>query len=213
MQALFHVPGDVLKAHSPILRARPAVFATALASGMQESVSKTIVIEDCLSDTFKALLQLLYTDDLAGLEEKMVKQEGIPRVFQMLMLLDVSHKYEVTRLQQWCEIQLCQELTVPDVRSVLSKAHLLHAKQLEEVCVRYITEHLVEVVKQPAYTVLLKTCPQLIVKICLFAQACPRQRQQWWQQQLPRVSSAWIRQHVLWPQLLRLLKRRRRANP
>ena len=64
----FRVQGEVIQAHSQVLCARSEVFKKQLGAGMQESVSKTIVIEDCDITTFKSFLQFLYTDCFPDLQ-------------------------------------------------------------------------------------------------------------------------------------------------
>ena len=58
----FVVKGEAIRAHSQILLARSDVFASELLGGMQESISKEIVVEDCEGEIFKAMLQFLYTE-------------------------------------------------------------------------------------------------------------------------------------------------------
>ena len=58
----FLVKGEAICAHSQILLARSDVFASELLGGMQESISKEIVVEDCEGEIFKAMLRFLYTE-------------------------------------------------------------------------------------------------------------------------------------------------------
>lgn len=174
----FMVQGVTLQAHSHILSARSHVFEKQLASGMQESASRVVVIEDSDPDTFKCLLQFLYTDSLKGIEDLMAKtggknEMGNPRLSQTQALLAVSHKYEVTRLQRWCEMRLCEHLCTSEVCNILSQAHLLEAAQLEKACLVYIKDHIQEVLKSPAYIELLKSWPQIGLKVSLFAAGVP----------------------------------------
>ena len=40
--------------------------------------------------------------------------------------------FKVVRLQLWCEMQLCKELTASAVCGILCQAHLHQAKELEK---------------------------------------------------------------------------------
>ena len=96
----FVVQGYSIQAHSPVLCARSEVFQKQLTVGMQESMSKVVVIEDCDPATFRAFLQFLYTDTFPILTELMAqrlspceKTEGFSRIARLQALLAVSHKY------------------------------------------------------------------------------------------------------------------------
>ena len=172
----FMVQDEVLHAHSAILCARSEVFSKQLTTGMQESVSKVIVLEDCDVNTFKAFLQFLYTDCLPDVEELMPvgtstesEDEGSPRLLRIQALLAVSHKYEVKRLQLWCEAKISEEINELQVCSILCQAHLLQAKQLEKACLSFIKEHAGQVLTMPAYAELVKEWPQVALKVSLCA--------------------------------------------
>ena len=144
----FVVQGYSIQAHSPVLCARSEVFQKQLTVGMQESMSKVIVIEDCDPATFRAFLQFLYTDTFPNISELMAqrlsqsdeKPESFSRISRLQALLAVSHKYEVTRLLRWCESQLCDQLSNSEVISILCQAHLLEARHLEKACLAFIKE-------------------------------------------------------------------------
>ncbi|CAE7205269.1 BPM1, partial [Symbiodinium natans] len=167
----FSVQGELIHAHSQVLCSRSEVFEKQLTVGMQESVSKVIVIEDCDVVTFKAFLQFLYTDSLPDVKELVAEtssMDGSPPLSQMQALLAVSHKYQVTRLQRWCEWKLCQQLSTSEVCGLLCQAHLLQAKQLENACLSYMRDHMSQVLKLPAYAELIKKWPQIGMKVSLF---------------------------------------------
>ena len=74
----------------------------------------------------------------------------------------------MTRLQRWCEKQLCERLSTSEICSLLRQAHLLQAEQLERACLSYLKDHAAEVAKLPAYGELFKTWPQIALKLNLF---------------------------------------------
>ncbi|CAE7464443.1 BPM6 [Symbiodinium natans] len=176
----FRVQGEVIHAHSAILCTRSEVFEKQLSSGMQESMSKVVTIEDSDVTTFKAFLRYLYTDSLPTVEELAVEPPGAPakdgvsrQLSRVQDLWAMSHKYQVTRLQRWCEAQLCQQLNASDVCSVLCQAHIFEAKQLEKACLSFITEHTAEVLRLPAYSDLITKWPEIAIKVHLFSAGLP----------------------------------------
>lgn len=165
----FRVQGETIQAHSQVLCARSEVFRKQLSAGMQESVSGVISIEDCDVGTFKAFLRFIYTDLLPSTVEPGAKTEDdAGGALQMLALLAVSHKYQATRLQLWCEAQLCNQLSTSEVCDILCQAHVFEAKQLEKACYAYIKDHMAEVLKLPAYAELVTKWPDIGMKVSLF---------------------------------------------
>lgn len=191
------VQGVPIKAHSQILCARSEVFDRQLRSGLRESTTNEIVIDDCDAVAFKAFLQFLYTDDFAHAENlaKEVVTNAESRVVQatssgerdrldfisvtearaalLQNLLAVSHKYQASRLQLWCEDQLCKHISVMEVCSVLCQAHLYEARQLEKACLTFITQHKESVMATPGFACLSLEWPAVLLKISIFMAGVP----------------------------------------
>ena len=173
----FMVQDEVIQAHSQVLCARSEVFRNQLTAGMQESISKVIKIEDCEVSTFKAFLQFVYTDRLPNLEELLSmpassesrNENGAPQLSQIQALLAVSHKYQVRRLQLWCEAKLSEQIDAVQVCGMLCQAHLFQAKQLEQACLCFIRDHADQVFTLPAYLELITKWPEIALKINLFS--------------------------------------------
>jgi hypothetical protein len=83
-------------------------------------------------------------------------------------LLVVTHKYEVTRLQLWCEQQLCKHISTEEVCSVLVQAHLHNAEKLEKVCLKYMKTNFQDIVTTASYGKLTKEWPQVVLKVNVF---------------------------------------------
>jgi len=158
----FLVRGEKLKAHAVILCARSEVFHKQLTCGMAESVSREILIEDCDATTFKAFLKFLYTDDFADIEGLKGTELSIHS------LLATSHKYEVTRLQLWCEQRMRQSISVEEVCGILRHAHLYGAKQLEQACMIFIKNNMASVAILPAFGALVQDWPEVSLKLNFF---------------------------------------------
>ena len=169
----FAIQGDLLKAHTQVLCARSEVFAAQLTCGMQEASTKVIEITDCDLPAFKAFLQFLYTDSFAAVEELGLQlnadTDNSAKQSKLQALLAVSHKYQVKRLQRWCEMRLCEGLTTSAVCDILCQAHLHQATELEKACLSYIKDNMATVVKQPVFAEMVTTWPQLSLKVSLFA--------------------------------------------
>ncbi|OLQ14645.1 BTB/POZ and MATH domain-containing protein 1 [Symbiodinium microadriaticum] len=168
----FLVQDEVIHAHSQVLCARSEVFSKQLTAGMQESLSKVIVIQDCDVATFKAFLQFLYTDRLPDAQALLLKgtsSDSGPQLGQIQALLAVSDKYQVKRLQLWCEARLSEQIDKSQVCGILCQAHLLQAKQLETACLSFIKDHMSQVLTTPSYADLIKKWPQVALKISLFS--------------------------------------------
>ncbi|OLP93811.1 BTB/POZ and MATH domain-containing protein 6 [Symbiodinium microadriaticum] len=176
----FRVQGEVIHVHSQVLCARSEVFKKQLNSGMQEANSKLIVIEDCNVATFKDFLKFLYTDTLPTVEDlaeeparQSLKEDGSRHPSQMEALWAVAHKYQVERLQRWCEAQLCKQLSAERVCSVLRQAHVFEATQLEKVCLSYIKDNFAEVLGLQAYSDLMSKWPEVALKVQLYSTGVP----------------------------------------
>lgn len=137
---VFVVKGERLKAHSLVLAASCEVFDSLLQSGMRESESKEVVLEDCDPDVFRAFLRYLYSDDFSQVETRMeslsaksCSDDGeagalATKATFLHGVLSVSHKYQVSRLALWCQQQLGDLISVESVCATWLQAYLHEAK-------------------------------------------------------------------------------------
>ncbi|CAJ1332970.1 unnamed protein product [Effrenium voratum] len=178
----FLVKGKPVHAHSQILLARSEFFSSELLGGMRESISKEIVVEDCEVDIFEAMLQFLYTDDFDHIQDlvehvcgsntetddRSANMAKVNAEIQLLQqLLQISHRYQVQRLQLWCEQRLCSRMTVSEVSGLLCQAHLFDAKQLQIACLTFIRENLEAVANTPGFLKLSTDWPEVMLKVTL----------------------------------------------
>jgi hypothetical protein len=176
----FIVEGQKLKAHSQILCARSEFFDRELHSGLRESTTKEIAIEECSAETFSAVLRFLYSDDFGPVDQIIMagrhdaasssreNSEHCSKSSELQRLLAVSHKYQVSRLLLWCEQQLCDCISVKEVCSILCKAHLYEAIQLEQACLTYIRDNIKMVGVTPAFGRMSADWPQVMLKVNIF---------------------------------------------
>eukprot|EP00747_Dinoflagellata_sp_TGD_P156586 gnl/TRDRNA2_/TRDRNA2_177678_c4_seq12.p1 gnl/TRDRNA2_/TRDRNA2_177678_c4~~gnl/TRDRNA2_/TRDRNA2_177678_c4_seq12.p1 ORF type:complete len:522 (+),score=67.77 gnl/TRDRNA2_/TRDRNA2_177678_c4_seq12:75-1640(+) len=180
----FVVQGERIRAHSAIVSACSDVLQRLLACGMQESISKEIAIGDCEPQVFRMFLRYLYSDSFPCLESfiagknseqssgdasdsRSAAGDASTKISMLQQLLAVSHKYQVARLQLWCERELSKCIAIGDVCTVLCQAHLYEAKRLEKKCLDFILAHKNEVVRTDAFGSLSQAWPQVSLKIIL----------------------------------------------
>jgi len=184
----FVVQGESIAAHSQILSARSDVFNTQFACGMQESVTKEVMIDDCDPIVFKAFLRFLYSDSFdcldpyfdddaaprVSINDSSAASHEINRHEKLQMLLAISHRYQISRLQLWCEANLCKRISIEGVCPTLCQAHLFEAKQLEEKCLDFIKANMNDVVKTDSFGSLSQDWPQVSLKIILHTSSVPK---------------------------------------
>ena len=122
-----------IPAHKLILSMRSPVFRTMFASGMAESLTNEVRIQDFDAAVVKEFLRFLYTDQCEV--DKHAEQ-----------LLAMACKYQVPGLKYFCENHLCAMIDSTSVISLLSLAHMYDATQLKACVLHYITRHTKEVV-------------------------------------------------------------------
>ena len=86
----------------------------------------------------------------------------------LVRLLGLCHKYQVTRLQNWCESRLCKYVSVAEVSSILCQAHLYQAEKLENICLGFMKANMADVVGTPGFAEVTKKWPEVILKVNMF---------------------------------------------
>lgn len=130
------VDGAIIKASKFILCARSCVFRGMLSSGMIESTSKFIVIDDIDEIAFRHLLYFIYTDRVFDNLEEYAAQ-----------VLIAATKYQVSGLIERCSEALCARLTAENVHEVVELSSNFGADILKEFCVAYVVENSKEVLQ------------------------------------------------------------------
>jgi hypothetical protein len=117
-----------IPAHKLILSIRSPVFRAMLQSGMTESTSGELRINDVDAGAVQEFVRFLYTDSC----------DATRHAEQLLAL---SHRYEVPELQRLCVDPLLDALTVENAANVFSLAHLYNCAELKRGTLIYIAEH------------------------------------------------------------------------
>lgn len=111
-----------IKAHKPILIARSAYFQNLFKSGMKESVSKEIKIEES-PVLFNELLRFVYSGQ---------PPENLRKI--AIELLPLADRYGLDELKELCASALQQEVTEDNVIDILLLAETLHLPELVRYC-------------------------------------------------------------------------------
>jgi speckle-type POZ protein len=90
------------------------------------------------------------------------------RIALLQSLLQAAHRYQIARLQAWCELQLCNCIVVEEACSVLTQAHLFEAVDLEQACLRFIKAHFDKVVMTASFGVMTQEWPEVALRISMF---------------------------------------------
>ena len=115
----------------------------------------------------------MYSDDLGVMEQLSRGLSKEPHLALLQSVLAISHKYQLHRLQAWCEQQLCALLDASMACGVLCQAHLYEAKQLETACLNHISNNLKSIIVTPEYGLLSKEWPAVLLKIQLHSAGVP----------------------------------------
>jgi hypothetical protein len=123
-------PDTILRipVHKLILSQRSPVFRAMLQSGMTESSSGEVRMNDVDAGAVQEFVRFLYTDNCDATQHAE-------------QLLALSHRYEVPELQRLCVDPLLDALTIENAANVFSLAHLYNCADLKRGTLTYIAEH------------------------------------------------------------------------
>jgi len=121
----FRIGDESIPAHQLILRTRVPYFERLFVSGMKETISKVITVEDFDFADFKEFLKFVYSGELPE------KLETSPKVYLLM-----ADKYDVQDLKESCSLAFRKKLTFSNVIDTLILAHTYHCPLLKERCFR-----------------------------------------------------------------------------
>eukprot|EP00931_Biecheleriopsis_adriatica_P115436 TRINITY_DN91220_c0_g1_i1.p1 TRINITY_DN91220_c0_g1~~TRINITY_DN91220_c0_g1_i1.p1 ORF type:complete len:616 (+),score=133.77 TRINITY_DN91220_c0_g1_i1:72-1919(+) len=161
----FIVDGERIEAHSLVLSMRSEVFDRLLHGGMRESLEREVHVDECDATAFRSLLDFLYTDEFCCMEKMLKDRPTEERSSSLQSVLAMSHRYQIMRLQLWCEHQLSNCMTVEDVCQITCQAYLFEARQLMQACLDFIKVHFAQVVATPSFGRLSTEWPEVLISI------------------------------------------------
>jgi len=125
----FEIGDEVIPAHKYLLTARVPAFEKLFASGMKESETNRIRIDDADAAAFKHVLKFLYCgkfpDDLEDFAES---------------LLPIAEKYDIQDLKEACAFALEKNLSRDNVAGILVAAHLYQCPDLKKASFKRLAE-------------------------------------------------------------------------
>ncbi|KAG6977154.1 hypothetical protein JG688_00000644 [Phytophthora aleatoria] len=136
----FVLEGRPLFAHSCILVARCEPLENMLDGRMKEGSQPEIVIPEYSYDVFAALMEFLYTDQVAALASPDLTADFA------LELHALADQYLVTSLRSACENALLHILSVENVVIIVESAHFRNAFTLKKRCLGFIMDHFARVI-------------------------------------------------------------------
>lgn len=144
--------GKVIRAHECILFARHPTFAKLwFESGMKESHTRTVEIEDVQPEHFMRLLRFVYGGDMP-----------IATTKDALEMLTISNRYLLESVVTNCEQFITRNLEPSIVLSVLSVADACRLVQLKARCLDIISTNFGGLVADPGLELLSRS---LLVEI------------------------------------------------
>ncbi|CAB3378358.1 Hypothetical predicted protein [Cloeon dipterum] len=132
---VFIVEGKKIHVHRNLLTVGSDVFKNKFLSEWEDSRKKEQTIEAHSYDAFYAFLKYFYTDEVGFSPELAIEVYAL------------AHFYLVTDLMDECEKILKSGLTVQNVAAIFEKAILLEAQNLRELCFKFCSDNLVDVVE------------------------------------------------------------------
>lgn len=118
--------GSRVFGHRAVLARRSRHFCAMFESGLRESASREVVMAGISRGAFLALLEYLYTDDVALQEDSVVE------------VLQAADRFGEERLKQLCQVYMEQGITSATVCDLFYVAELYNATHLQAVCLNNV---------------------------------------------------------------------------
>ena len=146
----FTVSGQKLYAHRSLLAVQSEHFYKILSSYPQQ---KSIQITNWSFESFRAMLEFLYTGDIPELTQSLAEE-----------LVDLAHIYDLKLLKKLCENCLIHSVHVQNVCDVLVIAYKSSAAELKNFCLNFIAKNFQEVNSTDGFEN-LERVPSLLVEV------------------------------------------------
>ncbi|XP_008545839.2 speckle-type POZ protein isoform X1 [Microplitis demolitor] len=143
------VRDEEFQAHKSILKVRSPVFRAMFTANIKPNTKDRIKLPDMDPVIFNSILEFIYTDKVPDV----ITEE----------LLDAAEKFQLELLKKICEEFFCESVSTENVVSMLILADKYNAKQLLEYSVEFIVSNAKSVIDTPAYNVMKKSYPSLMV--------------------------------------------------
>jgi len=124
---VFEIESEEISAHKILLSARVPYFKSLFASGMEESETKRIRVEEFSAKAFKQFLKLIYSGQLPD------DMEEDPGVY-----LPLAEKYGMEDFKKACVKSMMNSLTSENVVSTFIAADLFRCPRLKSECLSVV---------------------------------------------------------------------------
>ncbi|CAO2207332.1 unnamed protein product [Urochloa humidicola] len=158
----FVIGGQTFHAHRAVLAARSPVFRAELLGSMAESTMPFIALEDIAPETFKHMLQFIYTDAFPDDHELGDPAMGIK---MLMLLLAAADRYALGRLKLLCAKWLWDNMTLTSAADALAFADKHNCPELKEKCLDFIVTSGTRVFRTDGYIGLGVKHPHLIAEL------------------------------------------------
>lgn len=123
----FKVKNDRFEVHKEIMMEASDVMKTMFSGNYNESHEKSTIIGDIEADVFELMINFIYGD-----RQKFILNARTELLFE---LFDVAHKYNLTKLENYCLARIFKELTdTEDVLDTYSFAWKYNLDELKVFC-------------------------------------------------------------------------------
>lgn len=121
--------GKQFQVHRFVLASRSVVFKTMFEVDMRERATGTVDMKNCDETVVSALINYLYSDK-------------IPKNFTNLIdLLQLAHRYQVSSLVDQCSKRLIKEVTAGNLIKIGTLAENLKLEKLSEKCAQFLVDN------------------------------------------------------------------------
>ena len=142
--------GQSFMCHQIILATSSPVFCAMFQADMREKETRKVVIEDIRPEVMALVLEWIYFGCIESCREK-----------EPLELLQAADKYQLDKLKELCEANLCSILDVTNVIELLVFGDLHNATRLKNVALKMVARNQVTLNKSKVYQDFLIQFPRL----------------------------------------------------
>uniref|UniRef100_A0A7E4W815 BTB domain-containing protein n=1 Tax=Panagrellus redivivus TaxID=6233 RepID=A0A7E4W815_PANRE len=146
-----------IPAHSNVLAQRCQYFKAMFASGMIESTSKRVEIQETSIEAFKPVLKWIYTGTIE-----------LKSIDEALKVLRLANMYELRELQNLGSDFMKDNCTFDNVCSILNEAVLLSLKHLTDFTIEFVNKKRCKILKHEMFEHLSKNALNEILTRVVF---------------------------------------------
>ena len=140
--------------HQIILATSSPVFCAMFQADMREKETRTVVIQDVEPEIICLLLHWIYSGSIENVPDEMSME-----------LLRAADKYQLDKLKELCEANLCSILHVTNVLELLVLGYLHNATRLKNAALKLVARNQATLGKTKVYQDFLIQFPRLACEV------------------------------------------------